>query len=355
MFRAAHTDLSRTEPRLPSFDQIVPKLLEAVRRTAPRLVNSNDGREVHWENGYAHILVGGEKLGRGYTVKGLTVTYMPRGPGIWNADTIQQRARFFGYHSDYLGLCRVYLHPDIAEVYEAYLAHEEDVRRKIAEHRGQPLQNLKRAFILDADLRPTRHNVLARLYLRPLTNVEWFEQRWPHATQAAITNNQQLSRQLASALRLSAHEQYPQHQFADVGLGGFLQNFLSRFECPDDRDETPLYAVISALGALSRDRPDTTCRVFFMSHGGPLRGRRQDPDDKDIDLMQGRSSAGADRYPGDRDFQASDRATVQIHMLKVGTGAGGSQTVATNVPAIAIRLPNSLRQQLQDFIVQPDR
>jgi hypothetical protein len=353
MFQAAHTELSRTEPQLPTFDAVSPRLIEAAQRTAPRLVNSNDGREVQWDNAYAYILVGGEKLGRGYTVHGLTVTYMPRGPGVWNADTIQQRARFFGYHSEYLGLCRVFLHPDVADAYEAYLAHEEDVRTKIAQHRGQPLQNLKRAFILDADLRPTRHNVLARLYQRPLTS-EWFEQRWPHATPDAIKNNQALTRRLAAALRLQPHAQYSQHQFADTQLDELLQNFLSRFECPDDRDETPLYAVMSALGALARERPDTTCRVFFMSHG-TVRGRQQDSKVKDIDLMQGRSSAGAHRYPGDRDFCTSDRPTLQIHMLKVGTGTGGSgQLIATNVPTLALRLPDELRRQLQDFIVQPD-
>lgn len=38
--------------------------------------------------------MGGQKLDRGYTVKGLTVTYMPRPLGVGNADNIQQRARF---------------------------------------------------------------------------------------------------------------------------------------------------------------------------------------------------------------------------------------------------------------------
>lgn len=351
-FREAHTNLRNTEPTLPAFDAVAEHLLEAIQRAVPRLVNSNDGREVHWENAFAHILVGGEKLGRGYTVKGLTVTYMPRGPGVWNADTIQQRARFFGYHSEYLGLCRVYLHPDVAEVYEAYLNHEEDVRRKITEHRGQPLQNLKRAFILDADLRPTRHNVLARLYLRPLAS-EWFEQRWPHATAEAIRNNQRLVREL-SRLQLTPDERFPRHKYADVPLNDLLDNVLSKFECPDDRDETTMYAVISALRGLAREQPDSTCRVLFMSHG-TQRGRQQHPDEHDIDLMQGRSSAGADRYPGDRDFHAVDRATLQIHMLKVGTGSGGSgKLIAENVPALAIRLSNDLRRRLRDFIIQPN-
>lgn len=351
-FQFAHADLLRTEPQLPPFDKVSDHLLEAIQRTLTRVVNSNDGREVRWKNAYAHILIGGEKLGRGYTVKGLTVTYMPRGPGMWNADTIQQRARFFGYHSEYLGLCRLYLHGDVIDVYQKYLVHEEDIRSKIAKHRGR-LQDLKRAFVLDADLRPTRHNVLARLYLRPLMS-EWFEQRWPHATPGAITNNQMLVRHLANSIKLQRHEKFSQHYYADVSLGDLLQNFLSRFACPDDRDETPLYAVLAAAAALLRQQPDITCRVYFMSHGD-VRGRQQDPKQRDIDLMQGRSSAGAARYPGDRYFFDNNSPTVQIHMLRVGSAARGTgKIVADNVPALAIRLPEALRQQLRDVIVQPD-
>lgn len=353
-FEAAHVDLHRTEPQLPSFAVISERLLEAIRRTVPRVVNSNDGREIHWNNAYAHILVGGEKLGRGYTVKGLTVTYMPRGPGSWNADTIQQRARFFGYHSRYLGLCRLYLHPSVINVYEAYLNHEEDVRSRIAGHRGMPLQELKRAFILDATLRPTRHNVLARLYERPLST-EWFEQRWPHATPGAFTNNQNLVRKFTRSINLESDEKFSQHSFADVSLRDLLEQFLSRFSCPDDRDETSIYGILVALGQLVQQDPQATCRVLFMSHGEQPRYRQQDADYGGINLQQGRSSAGAASYPGDRYFSASDRATLQIHILKVGTGLRGTGKILANeVPALAFRLPEVVRRELQDIIVQPD-
>jgi len=95
-FANAHAELARSVAGLPPVEAIAAVLRVTIGRTIPTLVNSNNGQEIPWANGYAHILVGGEKLGRGYTVKGLTVTYMPRGPGGWTADTIQQRARFFG-------------------------------------------------------------------------------------------------------------------------------------------------------------------------------------------------------------------------------------------------------------------
>ena len=59
--------------------------------------------QINWGQSYSWILVGGQAMDRGFTVEGLTVTYMPRNLGIGNADTVQQRARFFGYKRAFLG------------------------------------------------------------------------------------------------------------------------------------------------------------------------------------------------------------------------------------------------------------
>ena len=77
-----------------------------------------------WKD-YSYILVAGQALDRGFTVEGLTVSYMPRGTGVGNADTIQQRARWFGYKEDYLGYCRVYLSVEGEAAYQAYVEHED--------------------------------------------------------------------------------------------------------------------------------------------------------------------------------------------------------------------------------------
>ena len=52
-------------------------------------------------------MVGGFGLDRGYTVEGLTVTYLCRSLGGRQEDTLLQRARFMGYqgkNSDFLRL-----------------------------------------------------------------------------------------------------------------------------------------------------------------------------------------------------------------------------------------------------------
>ena len=58
-FRRAHADLSRTCSDLPPFEEIAARLPVSINQTEVTLVNSVDGREVRWQNGYSHILVGG--------------------------------------------------------------------------------------------------------------------------------------------------------------------------------------------------------------------------------------------------------------------------------------------------------
>jgi hypothetical protein len=357
-FRRAYEDLARTVQTLPSFEEVESHLPTAISRAITTLVNSDNGHEIPWSNGYAHILVGGEKLSRGYTVKGLTVTYMPRGPGGWTADTIQQRARFFGYHAkptnNYLDYCRVYLHSSVLAVFEAYVEHEEDMRRQIARHRGQRLQELKRAFFLDASLRPTRRNIMRKLYQRPRLSSGWFEQQAPQMAPLGGTTNRMLASSLAASLRLEEDE-FERHYYADVNLSELLENFLIPFACPYERDEIAMCAIRLILANEAESADASPCRVIFMDLKRRPRERRVVSDV--IDLMQGRSSSSdPDRYPGDRAITANvpDRVTIQIHTIRaVSKAEDGAVTgvIAENVPALAIYLP---RRLARDVIAQPN-
>ena len=115
-FRAAYDDLASTLQDPPPFEQVaagwsrnLPDLRPGGKYPREAAHAGNQlGRETSW------ILVGGQAMNRGFTLEGLTVTYMPRGLGMGNADTVQQaRGRFFGYKQSYIGLCRVFVGPDV--------------------------------------------------------------------------------------------------------------------------------------------------------------------------------------------------------------------------------------------------
>lgn len=165
-FRVAYTDLHETAgDALGGFDQIAKTLRRAMRETSYEQVNASGGQtpKIAWGHTYGWILVGGQAMDRGFTVEGLTVTYMPRGAGVGNADTVQQRARFFGYKRSYLGFCRVYLEQGTVDLFDAYVVHEEDVRDQLKQLQAddRSLKEWKRAFILDKRLKPCRQSVLA--------------------------------------------------------------------------------------------------------------------------------------------------------------------------------------------------
>ena len=86
----------------------VHKLKVVISEAMTWLVNSTaDVNKVDWHVSPIHILVGGNKLDRGFTVEGLTVTYMNR-PASPQVDTLEQRARAFGYRGDLLPYCQFF-------------------------------------------------------------------------------------------------------------------------------------------------------------------------------------------------------------------------------------------------------
>lgn len=348
--KRAYADLKATAAEIPTFDELLPGIQRALRRVLVTLVNSEDGSEVDWDNGDTQILVGGEKLNRGYTVKGLTVTYMPRNAGDWNADTIQQRARFFGYKGAYLGLCRVFLHPDVAQAYRDYVHHEQDIRRQLREHAGRPLRDWKRAFFLDAAMRPTRKNVLSDPFYRT-DRMTWFWQRWPHLDSDIASRNQTLIDSFATPLRWEKYPKYPRHSSARVPLQKLFQDLLVEYGVVGSPDVVGLYASRCWIrDVLDRD-PDhqaLVIRILGSEPDHPPR-LRSEQDDGDIKLAEGRRSSGdADAYQGDAGMYADDQITVQFHTVDVKR-PGGTSCI---VPAIAIRVPDALKQQ--DVLVQPN-
>ena len=106
---------------IPKFDDDLLKNIEyAANDTLLVEFNAREGKieEVDWDNEYAVILVGGVGLERGYTVKGLTVSYLSRSAGGRQKDTLLQRARFFGYHQKYKDFVQIYLTRNMQQNYQ---------------------------------------------------------------------------------------------------------------------------------------------------------------------------------------------------------------------------------------------
>lgn len=80
--------------------------------------NSSDALsyQSYKEGGLNVIAIGGDKLSRGLTLEGLSVSYYYRNSNMY--DSLLQMGRWFGYRNGYLDLCRIYTSENIASNYE---------------------------------------------------------------------------------------------------------------------------------------------------------------------------------------------------------------------------------------------
>ena len=362
-FRKAYDDLSLTVENLPTFDDLLVYLPHAVSSTIVTIVNAAGGQtpQPDWRQDYAHIVVGGEVLNRGYTIEGLTVTYMPRSKGVGNADTIQQRARWFGYKAEYLWYCRVYLTDEQRKIYTNYVNHEEDVRNQLRQHAttGKSLREWKRAFLLSPDLRPTRHDVLDLEYIHVNYARDWFEQHAPHDSPEAVEANRKTVEEFIARLPKSAFQ--PDHPLrtdmqrhlvaSHVNLNFAYRELLTKFLVTGPDDSYQFVGLLLQLERYLEQYPtqQCNCTIYLMSEG-KLRRRSVEDNDKIPTLFQGANPVKTNEYyPGDRQIRDRQGVTIQIHKLTV---LKDKNIIADDVPTLAVSLP---KEMATDWIIQTDK
>ena len=355
--RIAYNDLAETtENDLPSFEELSPKFRFAFRRTRILQMNAVGGRtpEVNWRSAYGWILVGGQAMDRGFTVEGLTVTYMPRGIGAGNADTIQQRARFFGYKRSYLGFCRVYLEQGTLYAFQRYVEHEEEMRTQLESIRdnGRSLNDWKRAFVLDNALQPCRNNVLEFDYMRGRFADNWVAPRVVLAAEDVINANRQTIANFLEATHFENDEGHAdrtneqRHRVASgLRLRAIMEQLLIPMRVTSSRDSQRNTGLLLQLSRALEQNPDELCTVYQMSSGNE---RRRSVNDSDavVNLMQGANPQTpperlGEIYPGDYKICEPDQVTVQIHKLNLRRGRS-SDVFAENIPVLNVWVPRRL-------------
>lgn len=357
-FKKAYQDLNSTVRDLPPFSQLTERLLHAIRRTHLEEVNARRGQtpNVNWKNAYAHVLVGGQAMDRGFTVEGLTVTYMPRGAGIGNADTIQQRARFFGYKKDYQEYCRIFLEHRVHNAYRSSIIHEENVRDQMIElsQGGKSLAEWKRAFFLDRKLRPTRKSVIDLDYMRGNFSNQWFAPKAPHDSHSATLENHQVVTNFLQKFNFEDDKGDPRrtsdqkHKVSNgIPLNEVYKQLLVQLRITRLDDSQKFTGLLLQINAYLEKNLNPTCTVYLMSGGKP-RKRTTNPFDEIPNLFQGRNPlTGKAIYPGDRKIVAPGELTVQIHILDVETK--DKTKTYKNVPAIVVRVP---KEMSADWLIQ---
>lgn len=109
-----------------------PYLLDVVELLHIRTINGTAGDildyETHRDTGFNVIAVGGDKLARGLTLEGLSISYFLRASKMY--DTLMQMGRWFGFRPGYLDLCRLYTTADLNEWFVHITQAAEELRQE---------------------------------------------------------------------------------------------------------------------------------------------------------------------------------------------------------------------------------
>jgi len=121
-----------------------------------KLVNGQTDEDVAVRSPY-NLFVGGNKLGRGVTIKNLLVSYYGRNPRRPQADTVLQHARMYGYRRKDIGLLRLFLPRELHIIFQAINLMEKGLRELIERSPSEEF----RGIFLQGNIDSTRRNVLA--------------------------------------------------------------------------------------------------------------------------------------------------------------------------------------------------
>ena len=289
------------------------------------LINSSsDVQKVKWNQTPFHLLIGGNKLDRGFTVEGLTVTYMNR-PASDQIDTLEQRARAFGYRSNLLPYCQFFATAKTLKMLTGIVHTEDDLRSQLRDYldQGRSVSEWVHdvGLLLPSGSLATRMNVAPGLdYFNP--EGDWNFTRKPTLLPAETHFNRSLldglglfdaprrdfGRLAFRSLSLTVTELHSliQDWKLDPGTPGWhgdrIEDILKRF--PDR--EFPAHIVL----------------MDNAENGGVARLRTWAEDTGYVNLFQGRDNnytKGADMYPGDREmvnqnFGETD-VVLQVHYV----------------------------------------
>ena len=334
------------------FEDLEDSIVDAINFCGVHIVNGsnvlNDSDAFYDYN----IYVGGSMLGRGLTLKGLTITYIIRTPkGKTNVDTAEQRARWFGYKAKYLDLCRIFAVPKIIKEFEDIRDHEEDLWDNVqrAHLQGTKFKDISRIFTLSDGLNMTRSNVAK---VSSFSFSFWNKQKaFQSDVEYTNSNNSIISKIREDNADKLKEEKYGQGAPYVVLMADFdyiKTELLDKFTFPADLKLNN--QLVDRLDVLMKHKGiHPSIKVIWMRDGEESLHRIDDgkipnysvgrrPKDKSLPTV----------YAGDDyQFVEDDTLQLQIHTIK-------DKITGHVSPALALYIPKNVIEHLTNLVIRED-
>jgi Z1 domain len=334
ILKDGYQDISSSLETVPLFEEVLEQVCKELRHLKISIINSSPDADsqsgrLNLKN---NIFIGGNMLERGVTLEGLAVTYITRRAKISQADTVEQRARWFGYKRSYLEYCRIFAPQDIRKGFADLLGDEDDLwlTLKQNEEEGVPLDLWSQVIRCSPPFRPTRPNVAQA---KTINQRNWISQRLIEMNENLSTSN------INSVLEFFNNE-----ISIDADFGGTHHKIIENADLikvyelliknlktsTNDPELSAIRVILSRL--INRD---ASIKVhLLLMNKGEVR-ERATTNGKIDQLSQGRNK----KYKGDKSLLEKE-FQVQFHIVKPH-GNEVSKTLA-----LSIHVPDELLESL---------
>lgn len=356
IMKDAHSEYSKGNVRdFPTFEEIEDEIIFAINNSHVHKINGDNtlnGEDDFYEY---NIYVGGTMLGRGLTIKGLCVTYITRtAKNASNVDTVQQRARWFGYKTKYLDLCRIFAVSKILNEFMDIRDHEEDLWQTIemTNSQGIDFKNMPRIFSLSDKLKPTRSSVAE---VESYTFYSWNKQRIFQDDEAYATSNINILHDFRenNVDNLEIIERQVGAPFIilrDASYFSIYKDIIEKFIFPEtSKINKGIFAKLYQL--LQNKNLNPNIDIIWMRDGITSKH----PVNKDTKIISnyfvGRSPKDLSKpanYEGDdKEFIRPNTMQLQIHMIE-------NKETGFVSPTLALYLPNEIISKLTGLVVHKE-
>lgn len=144
-----------TNIEIHSWHEVLQYLYDAASPIEVRAIHGGSGEALDYydyRNGLSVIAIGGDKLSRGLTLEGLTVSYYLRSSKMY--DTLMQMGRWFGYRPGYVDLCRLFTSRELNEWY-CHITHASEELREEFDYMADVARSTPEQFALKVRTHPS--------------------------------------------------------------------------------------------------------------------------------------------------------------------------------------------------------
>ncbi len=155
-----------------TWEEVKVHLHDAASKIEIKAIHGGSGEALDYyehKNGLSVIAIGGNKLSRGLTLEGLSVSYYLRASRMY--DTLMQMGRWFGYRSGYVDLCRLFTSRELNEWFCHITRASEELRQEF-DYMSDVAGATPEQYALKVRTHPGVLQISASNKMRSATNVQ---------------------------------------------------------------------------------------------------------------------------------------------------------------------------------------